>query len=246
MPAKRKPQTSRYNSTIRRLGQQYPNHATKKSLCIAMEDMEVYLNDAQQQDHQREEQTNYENQLLHDQINRLRTQQRLQEDALEVENSRDHWQLRAQERSDENATLRRQVNQLERTQCDLEQQVQQLQRQLEQRRAQSLPRRDLPRNQPADGQDQRQQQPPIIDAPSDQAAGRPRERIPERVLREHYPNVHPEMQCVFCRALGQHYSDACLHVTDTQQSRDMVRRRERCQKCLEHCERRGYCAFDDL
>ncbi|WKX90890.1 hypothetical protein Q1695_009610 [Nippostrongylus brasiliensis] len=162
MPAKRKPQTSRYNSTIRRLGQQYPNHATKKSLCIAMEDMEVYLNDAQQQDHQREEQTNYENQLLHDQINRLRTQQRLQEDALEVENSRDHWQLRAQERSDENATLRRQVNQLERTQCDLEQQVQQLQRQLEQRRAQSLPRRDLPRNQPADGQDQRQQQPPIV------------------------------------------------------------------------------------
>ncbi|WKX94346.1 hypothetical protein Q1695_011532 [Nippostrongylus brasiliensis] len=124
----------------------------RRSLSIAMEDMEAYLNDTQQQDHQREEQMNCENQLLHDQINRLRTQQqRMQEDVLEVENSRDHWQQRAQECSDENATLRRQIDQLERTQRDLEQQVQRLQRQLEQRRADPQPRGDLPRNQQAEG-----------------------------------------------------------------------------------------------
>ncbi|VDL76459.1 unnamed protein product [Nippostrongylus brasiliensis] len=70
-----------------------------------------------------------------------------------------------------------------------------------------------------------------------------RRAIPPRVLTEVSRGIHPDMRCVFCGRSGQHFSDSCPFVRDVNERRQIITRRRRCFRCLEHCERRGFCSF---
>ncbi|VDP17439.1 unnamed protein product [Heligmosomoides polygyrus] len=67
--------------------------------------------------------------------------------------------------------------------------------------------------------------------------------IPERKCEWQSPRICSTMECVFCRKAGCHYSDSCPMITDGDERHRIVRKRGRCPRCMEHCERRGYCAY---
>ncbi|VDP13329.1 unnamed protein product [Heligmosomoides polygyrus] len=67
--------------------------------------------------------------------------------------------------------------------------------------------------------------------------------IPERKHVWQSPGICSTMECVFCRKAGCHYSDSCPVITDGDERHRIVRKRGRCHRCMEHCERRGYCAY---
>ncbi|VDO94318.1 unnamed protein product [Heligmosomoides polygyrus] len=69
--------------------------------------------------------------------------------------------------------------------------------------------------------------------------------IPERKQEMFSPGICATMECVFCREPGAHYSDSCPDFTDGDQRYQIVKNRKRCPLCMEHCERRGYCAYID-
>ncbi|VDO34278.1 unnamed protein product [Haemonchus placei] len=48
-----------------------------------------------------------------------------------------------------------------------------------------------------------------------------------------YPHEEEEMPCVFCGALGRHYSDSCIQIRTGQERAQYLRRARRCQMCLE-------------
>ncbi|VDO23852.1 unnamed protein product [Heligmosomoides polygyrus] len=69
--------------------------------------------------------------------------------------------------------------------------------------------------------------------------------IPERKQEMFSTGICATMECVFCREPGAHYSDSCPDFTDGDQRYQIVKDRKRCPLCMEHCERRGYCAYID-
>lgn len=54
------------------------------------------------------------------------------------------------------------------------------------------------------------------------------------------------MECgVFCREAGEHYSESCPIVPNRDERYNIVVKRGRCIRCMEHCERRGFCSYKD-
>ncbi|VDP06529.1 unnamed protein product [Heligmosomoides polygyrus] len=54
------------------------------------------------------------------------------------------------------------------------------------------------------------------------------------------------MPCVFCEALGHHYSDSCLEVMDAQERKRILRETGRCKQCLDRgCEGGDDCRKKD-
>ncbi|VDL68228.1 unnamed protein product, partial [Nippostrongylus brasiliensis] len=208
----------------------------------------------------------HENELLHEQIRHLRQEkQQLQERVAEVERNREQWRGQIQQHEDVNQRLRSQIADQERAHNQLRRQLQDLERQLDQirRPAHEMPRNEQRRDRPQ--HDQRAAQNP--EQQDDQLNPEEQRRelrrqirqitrqvqqleearaiVPARNLQERFDQVHPALQCVFCRAEGQHFLDACPFVSDPQQRRNITRNRGRCKRCVEHCERRNFCAYED-
>ncbi|VDL84994.1 unnamed protein product [Nippostrongylus brasiliensis] len=238
----------------------------RRSLRITMNDIEDYLDNAADEDQRQHKQFTHENELLHEQIRHLRQEkQQLQERVAEIERDREQWRGQIQQHEDVNQRLRSQIADQERAHNQLRRQLQDLERQLDQirRPAHEMPRNEQRRDRPQ--HDQRAAQNP--EQQDDQRNPEEQRRdlrrqirqitrqiqqleearaiVPARNLQERFDQVHPAMQCVFCRAEGQHFSDACPFVSDPQQRRNIIRNRGRCKRCLEHCERRNFCAYEN-
>ncbi|WKX95450.1 hypothetical protein Q1695_012142 [Nippostrongylus brasiliensis] len=68
-------------------------------------------------------------------------------------------------------------------------------------------------------------------------------RIPDRKLEEKSWGM-PRMKCIFCWQWDSHYSQACMRYPTATERRQIIRALNRCYRCLEECQCRGYCAFE--
>ncbi|KAK6038898.1 hypothetical protein COOONC_23597 [Cooperia oncophora] len=66
----------------------------------------------------------------------------------------------------------------------------------------------------------------------------PRRRFARGAIRREDERT---MQCVFCAAVGQHYSDSCTEISSVFVRRRMTEVKGRCEECLETCMRGEDC-----
>lgn len=57
--------------------------------------------------------------------------------------------------------------------------------------------------------------------------------------RIHKP-LEKRMKCAFCDAIGSHYSDSCMVVSDARSRRMLIEEKDKCERCLERICARGY------
>ncbi|VDL86845.1 unnamed protein product [Nippostrongylus brasiliensis] len=244
-------------------------------LRTVIQEIEARMTEIKEHDQQNAVRLAHEKDRLADQVQNLeREAQQLKEAKEEYEGFRNFWKNRAEERAAQIESLQQTVTELQRRIQELEgQQEAQRHQHVEVEHFEDLVEVDRIEDEEHDAehqheenavrgrqqeahQDNRAPQPDDRDRRSIRREIRRLEReiseieearraIPARAHADLSRGIHPTMRCVFCERQGQHYSDACPIVTDVDDRRRIIERRRRCFRCLEHCERRGFCDYQE-